>query len=166
MEAVVALIATLHSRFANHPLLPECRLYGGDLGISFFAANVRDALRALDSLRTPVIDLSDARAALRDRLLGRMHALLGELPWRSRALAEIGGPETLLHGDLWTTNTLALPTADGWQAHLMVYGLASRAALEDYFQSDARRRFMEEGSAFRDLMRAERLWGTVAAATR
>ena len=69
-------------------------------------------------------------------------------------------------GFLWAKRCrLEQDAADGWQAHLMVYGLASREALEAYFQSAARRRFMEAGSAFRDLMRAERSWGTVAAAT-
>jgi hypothetical protein len=67
-------------------------------------------------------------------------------------------------GFLWAKRCrLEQDAADGWQAHMMVYGLASRAVLEAYFQSDARRRFMTEGSAFQHLMRAERLWGTVEA---
>ncbi len=119
VKAAVELIARIHTRFTDHPLLPECRLYGGDLGINFYAANVRDAIRGLESLRPPVIELSAEQAALRDRLLERMHKLLDELPWRAQALAEVGGPETLLHGDLWTTNTFVLPTASGLQARLI-----------------------------------------------
>ena len=38
-----------------------------------------------------------------------MDALLAELPERAEALNVCGGPETLLHGDLWTTNTFVLP---------------------------------------------------------
>ncbi len=119
VKAAVELIARIHTRFADHPLLPECRLYGGDLGINFYAANVRDAIRGLESLRPPVLELSAEQVALRDRLLERTHKLLDELPWRAQALAEVGGPETLLHGDLWTTNTFVLSTASGLQARLI-----------------------------------------------
>ncbi len=97
VAVVVTLIAQIHGRFAEHPLLPECRLYGGDLGIHFYASNVRDAIRGLESLRPPA----------------------DELPHRAQALAELGGPETLLHGDLWTTNTFVMPTAHGLQARLI-----------------------------------------------
>jgi len=119
VEAAVDLIAQIHVRFAGHPLLPECRLYGGDLGIYFYTSNVRDAIRGLESLRPPAVELSSERLALRDRLLARMYKLLDEQPYRARALAELGGPETLLHGDLWTTNTFVLPTAHGLQARLI-----------------------------------------------
>ena len=67
-------------------------------------------------------------------------------------------------GFLWARRCrLAQDDADGWHAHVMIYAVATRAALEAYFASDARRRFMEEGSAFAPLMRAERQWGTVEA---
>src|SRR5947209_16994616 len=33
VKAAVELIAQIHMRFAGHLLLPECRMYGGDLGI-------------------------------------------------------------------------------------------------------------------------------------
>jgi phosphotransferase family enzyme len=116
---VVTLIAQIHARFAEHPLLPECRLYGGDLGIHFYTSNVRDAIRGLESLRPPAVELSSNGLALRDRLLARMYQLRNELPHRAQALAELGGPETLLHGDLWTTNTFVVPTAHGLQARLI-----------------------------------------------
>ena len=44
VQAIVELIAQVHTRFAGHPLLPECRLHGGDLGIYFYTSNVRDAI--------------------------------------------------------------------------------------------------------------------------
>src|SRR6266511_2349145 len=119
VKAAVELIAQLHTRFAGHPLLAECRLYGGDLGIHFYASNVRDAIRGLESLRPPAVELSSDGLALRDRLLARMCQLRDELPHRAQALAELGGPETLLHGDLWTTNTFVMPTAHGLQARLI-----------------------------------------------
>ena len=38
---------------------------------------------------------------------------------RARALAEWGGPETFLHGDLWTTNTFVAPATGGLRAWLI-----------------------------------------------
>ena len=119
VQAVVELIAQIHIRFANHPLLAECRLFGGDLGIHFFDSNVRDAVRGLEALRSPAVEISAEHLALRDRLLGRMHQLLSEQPNRARELADLGGPETLLHGDLWTMNTFVVSTGSGWQARLI-----------------------------------------------
>jgi len=119
VEAAVELIAQLHTRFVGHPLLPECRRYGGDLGIYYFTSNVRDAIRGLESLRPPDVELSSERLALRDRLLERMYKLLDEQPYRAQALSELGGPETLLHGDLWNTNAFVFLTAHGLQARLI-----------------------------------------------
>ncbi len=119
VKAAVELIAQLHTRFAGHPLLAECRLYGGDLGMYFYASNVRDAIRGLESLRPSDVELSSERLAVRERLLERMYQLLDEQPYRAHMLAELGGPETLLHGDLWTTNMFVLSTAHGLHARLI-----------------------------------------------
>src|SRR5204863_3591425 len=99
ISAAIELIAQLHTRCACHPLLGEVRLHGGDLGIHFYEANVRDAIYALEALNT-----SPPHAALRDRLLERLYQLREHLPRRAHALRQWGGPETLLHGDLWATN--------------------------------------------------------------
>jgi len=119
VEAAVDLIARLHTRFADHVLLAECRLWGTDFGIHWFASNVRDALRALSGLRAPALELSAEHAAVRDRLLEPLRGLLAERGDRARLLAEYGGPETLLHGDLWPKNALVRPTADGPRARLI-----------------------------------------------
>jgi len=119
VQAVVELMAQLHTRAADHPLLPEFRLHGGELGIHFFTANVGDAIRCLAALRQPPVELSSEHEALCEGLLERLHQLAKERPHRARALAAAGGPETLLHGDLWLTNTLTLLTARGWQARLI-----------------------------------------------
>ena len=113
VQAAVELIARLHTRFARHPLLPECRRYGGDLGIYYFASNVHDAIHALESLQPPDMELSPEHLAVRNHLLERMYKLLGEQPYRAQVMAELGGPETLLHGDLWTTNAFVCPAASG-----------------------------------------------------
>jgi hypothetical protein len=119
VEAAVRLIASVHTRFSEHALLAECRLHGGDLGIGFFTSNVRDAIRGLQSLGTTRLELTPEQQALCQRLLERLHHLLEELPERTEALAEMGGPETLLHGDLWTTNIFVRPTPDGLEARLI-----------------------------------------------
>jgi Phosphotransferase enzyme family len=116
---VVGALAQVHTRFAQHPLLAECRRYGEDFGIGYFAANVEDAIRGLESLRPPRMDLCPRRLALRDCLLERLYKLRTEQPDRASALAAFGGPETLLHGDLWTPNMLVLSGTDGLQARLI-----------------------------------------------
>ena len=112
VERAVREIAALHTRFAGHALLGECRLWGGDLGIAFFGASVRDAASALRSLET-VIDLEDPLASVRDRLLDRLSRLLEDLPRRAVELERFGGPETLLHGDLWRKNVILLGDQGG-----------------------------------------------------
>src|SRR5206468_5617581 len=80
VKAAVEFVAQLHTRLANHPLLPECRLYGGDLGIQFYSANVRDALRLLESWQPLDFELTPERLALRERLLNRLYQLRDEQP--------------------------------------------------------------------------------------
>jgi Ser/Thr protein kinase RdoA (MazF antagonist) len=103
LEAAIAAIARVHTAFAEHPLLRECRLGGGDRGIHFYSANVRDAVIALRSL-----DASPAR----DALLERMSCLEDEESERAQVLAAKGGPETLVHGDLWPSNVIVLTDGD------------------------------------------------------
>ena len=114
LKAAVELIAQIHTGFAGHALLGEVRLHGGDLGIHFYETNVRDAISALLGWQPP----ADQRG-LRDRLLVRLDRLLDELPQRAQALAELGGPETLLHGDLWAINVFVIPSAKGPCARLI-----------------------------------------------
>jgi len=119
VAAVVDLIAELHTRAAGHALLAECRHYCGTLGAPFFTANLRDAIAALTLLAPPRVEPTPEQCALRDRLLARLHRLHDELPRRVQLLEELGGPDTLLHGDLWTSNTLVASTADGLRARLI-----------------------------------------------
>jgi len=114
VRAAVELIAQIHTRFAGHALMGEVRLHGDDLGIHFFDTNLRDAISALQAWQPP-----RTQCALVDRLLERLHTLRAELPRRAQALAELGGPETLLHGDLWAINVFVIPTAHGPQARLI-----------------------------------------------
>ncbi len=114
VRAAVELIARMHTRFAGHALLGEIRLHGGDFGIHFYESNVLDATYALEAWQPEI-----PQDGLRDRLLGRLYKLRDALPQRAQALAELGGPETLLHGDLWAINVFVIPTANGLHARLI-----------------------------------------------
>jgi hypothetical protein len=113
VEQAVRAVAMLHTRFAGHFLLGECRLWGGDLGVRFFTGSLHDAIAALRWLGQSATELNGDLAAVRDRLLRRLTGLLDEFPRRAEELAEFGGPETLLHGDLWRQNIALLPDGAG-----------------------------------------------------
>jgi hypothetical protein len=117
VEAAIDAIARVHTAFAAHPLLRECRLAGGDRGINFFSANLRDSVIALGAL--DVARLGTGTAAVRDALLERIDRLRAQEAERAQALAARGGPETLLHGDLWPTNTVVLADGDATRARLI-----------------------------------------------
>ena len=114
IQASVEQIARLHTRFASHALLGEVRLHGGDLGMHFFESNVRDAIYALEAWPA-----GPSHEPLRQRLLRRLDALRRELPDRRRLVEEWGGPETLLHGDLWAENVFVTPGPHGLSLRLI-----------------------------------------------
>ena len=116
----IELIAQIHVRFAGHRLLGEIRA-GGDRGAGFFGACVRDAANALRSLRPPAVDLSAEDRALCERLLLRLDALHVEQRSRTAEMAEFGGVETFLHGDLWLGNVMVMPSnGSGVRSVLMI----------------------------------------------
>ena len=94
VEAAIEAIARVHVGFAEHPLLPECRALGGDRGMQFYSASLRDAALAVRTVAAP------------EALLERLARLRRQEPERAAALAAAGGPETLVHGDLWPTNAI------------------------------------------------------------
>jgi phosphotransferase family enzyme len=114
VRAATELIACLHTRFAAHPLLGEMRLKGIYSGVHFYESSVNDALHALRAWRPSV-----PQRELHGRLLDRLYRLRDDLPRRAQVLAEWGGPETLLHGDLWLMNMFVIPTANGPHARLI-----------------------------------------------
>src|SRR5439155_6367948 len=98
---------------------PECRHFCGALGAPFLAANVRDGIAVLEGLPPPRVEPTPEQAALCRRLPLRLYRLRDELPGRVHMLEALGGPETLLHGDLWTTNTFVATAGDGLVARLI-----------------------------------------------
>lgn len=112
VDAAVELIATLHARGAGHPLVPECRAEGQDFGIHHFRTRVGDARRLLDALRAAGASPPGERRHAQDGLRAHLDALLADAPRRARMVQEAGGPETMLHGDLWTTNVVVSGDGD------------------------------------------------------
>lgn len=102
VHAAVHLLADLHGRFVGHPLLDECRTYGDDLGIVFFARSVREAAASVARVRGT--RPAGARAELCDRLAERLSRLCDDLPRHAETLDRFAGPVTLQHGDLWKSN--------------------------------------------------------------
>ena len=109
----VDLAAELHLRSSGNPILPECRVHGGDLGAAYLSANLSDAINGLERLSPPRVTLTPERQIVRDRLLARLCILQNELTARIAMLAAAGGPEVLLHGDLWRTNVFVHDAPDG-----------------------------------------------------
>ncbi len=65
-------------------------------------------------------------------------------------------------GFLWAhKDALEQKDDDGWEGYLLIYGLASRAALEAYLASPAREGFWRELEPLNDVHRAERFYGSV-----
>lgn len=118
LRAAVRSIAALHLRFANHALLGECRLWGGDLGRAFYAGNARDALRALEAM-AGAVSLPERVELAREALMAHLQGLIDEEDERGRLLEECGGPDTLVHGDLWPTNVFVSEADDRLRVRLI-----------------------------------------------
>ena len=119
VEATIDLIAQLHARAAPHAILPDVRRWALDLGLPYFTSNVRDAITALEALRSHGIKAPPEYAGLPDRLLERLCTLLADAPRRAAVFEEAAGPDTLLHGDPWTINAFVEATPDGLRARLV-----------------------------------------------
>jgi hypothetical protein len=119
LAAAVDLVAELHTRAALHPLLPEIRWRARDHGAHFFTSNLRDAVTALEALATLRRHVPPEFPAARERLLQRLRGLLEDAPRRVRVMEEAGGPDTLLHGDLWPKNVFVSMAKDGPRARLI-----------------------------------------------
>lgn len=119
LGAAVDFIAELHIRAARHTILPEARWRARDHGVHFFTANLYDAIGALEALATPPREVPGEFAGARERLLRRLDGLREDAPRRIRVMEEAGGPETLLHGDLWPKNVFVSTHAHGARARLI-----------------------------------------------
>jgi hypothetical protein len=114
----MALVSTLHLRFAAQPVLMDCRLAGLDLGAAFFPTAVTDARRSLTALGA-VEDLAEEWRVPIAVLLERLTRLDRESGARSESLLALGWPETLLHGDLWLENFVVTKGCAGSDVRLI-----------------------------------------------
>jgi ATP-binding cassette subfamily B protein len=119
VRAVVELVATLHVRFAGHEVLTEGRKASADLGMAFFSDGVARSRRFLEAIGSRERRPSADELEVRDRLLRRIEQLYDERSDRARLLESHGGPDTLLHGDLWTANTLIVERGSRIEARLI-----------------------------------------------
>lgn len=101
VAAAVERIAALHARSVAHSLLEDARHDGGDRGSLFFSGSVREAVRRLDELSAGAVG---DRQPLRRRLLERLTLLMQSEGRYNDLLEHWGGPDVLLHGDLWPQN--------------------------------------------------------------
>ena len=107
LRSAVALVAGLHTRSAGQAFLAECRLFGGDLGAHLYGSSARDAGRGLAALSRALSREPEERAGeVVERLRGEAQRLLDEERWRMELIADLGGGESMLHGDLWPANVL------------------------------------------------------------
>jgi len=92
--------------------LPDVRRYSGGLGMEYFTTNVRDAITGLEAVRAAGLAAPPEHEGLVERLLQRLRALWADAARRTRVFEQAGGPDTLLHGDLWTINVFVTGTAE------------------------------------------------------
>ena len=119
VAAAVDLIARLHTRAAGSALLAECQQHLDDLGMRYFASNVSEAIVKLEALSAAEHGFTDAERRVRTCLITRLNQLLDSLPRRTEFMRRCGGPYTLLHGDLWTINTVVVAGPEGPRARLI-----------------------------------------------
>lgn len=110
LAAAMEKVAELHIAFSRHAVLPEPRFAAGDMGVYFYVKSVRDALRSVNLLRPPAVEMSPEDEAVRDRVIDLLTQLQDDEPSRVRMLENRAGPETLVHGDLTRANVFV--TAD------------------------------------------------------
>jgi len=119
LEAAIDVVAELHTRGAHHPLLPEVRWHARDHGATSLTSSLRDGIAALEALAAPRATASPTLATVGSRLRERLNRLLEVAPGRVRIMEEVGGPDTLLHGDLCPKNVFVTATDSGPNARLL-----------------------------------------------
>lgn len=106
------LAAAVHIRLAGYPLISHlrhhCRYLGGDV----LAGQLEDARQALHAIGQELpAPVPTGLARVVADLGERVHGGLRQAPELRALLREVGGPDTLLHADLWPKNAVA---GTGW----------------------------------------------------
>jgi len=112
VQQLAVLVAAVHVRLAAYPLIAQLRHHCRYLGAGVLTGHFEDAWQAL---RTIERELPAQRRAgtsgVVAGLLERVHNCLRLAPGMRALLHEVGGPDTLLHADLWPKNVVA---GTGW----------------------------------------------------
>jgi hypothetical protein len=108
---LVEVVASLHVRFARHPLIAEVRHHGAHLGCGAYVGHLNDTAQALAAVRSHPGVRAQVPASLLADLERAIRRAQQETPSLLALLQRVGGPETVLHGDLWPQNVVAGP---GW----------------------------------------------------
>ncbi|HZL96247.1 MAG TPA: phosphotransferase, partial [Vicinamibacterales bacterium] len=120
LELVVDAIAAVHESFEGHALLGECRRESTGFGSRSLRESVDEAIEALQRWESTARDAeAERRLDTREDLLEILQRVRAECDWRGRLVEQLGGPDTLLHGDLGVRNALACMTARGMTGMLI-----------------------------------------------
>lgn len=153
VREAIKLLARVHTSFVDHVFLSECRLLGENYDINFFSTCVKEAYRTLEIAKRNTDDGHTIGLSIIDSLLQRLSKLYDNRAFYEVVMKEYNGPETLLHGDLWTTNFLIQRNSDNihillidWDhigagpiyydlsTFLMRFELKDRAGIVDLYQ--------------------------------
>lgn len=116
IHAAMVTIASVHAAFADHERLNEYRRAGQPHGATFYRESI---VRARTALTAAAPSLRRADRSLLDGLFARLDRLAGEQAARLSHLAEVGGSDTLLHGDFSIRNTLIVGDGDAREGRLI-----------------------------------------------
>ena len=106
---LVEVVVSLHLRFARHPLIAEIRHQGTHLGRGGYVDYVNDSAQALATVRSQPGVRARLPASVLADLESAVHRAREESPSVLALLDTVGGPDTVLHGDLWPQNVVVGP---------------------------------------------------------
>ena len=113
IREAIDLLAKVHTSFADHIILAECRMFGRNYDINFYSSCVVEAMRILEHVKRLAKDIRPSWLAILESLLQHLSLLFDMRSDREKIMAEYNGMETMVHGDLWTKNFLVQPTDSG-----------------------------------------------------
>lgn len=119
VRAAMLGLSEVHAGFFGHPVLEECRGLCPDRGVDFLESSVLSAVRSLEALGGSSIELSPEQDAIRRRLLAPLGQLMNEIPTRAAEIAQLGGADTLLHGDFHDRNVIVYQERGAWRVRLI-----------------------------------------------
>jgi hypothetical protein len=106
VSEAIDLIAKVHTSFAGHIFLGECRMFGGNYNVNFYSSCVLEAMRTLGHVKKAAKETCPSCLSVIDSLLQRLSQVFDGRAEREELMTQYYGMETMVHGDLWTNNFL------------------------------------------------------------